>query len=191
MIDQDTQPPDGSGGEAGDDRRQVVDAAEVLDHDADVAQVVAPDLLHKLGVVAALDVDPAGARHLGPALRRGDRARRGPPGPAAGAAGIPWAARDRPGQPDRLALQQEGVGQREHPPLAVAVLQGDGVLLAEDHGAAEAARAVLDDQAALGRDPRQLRLARPLARHREYVTGVSRARSRPLAASCLRHGDQA
>ena len=77
----------GRGGEARDDGRQVVDALQVLHHDADVAQVVAPDLLHQLGVVLALDVDPAGPGHLGP-------------GPlAAGAATEPEAVRvgPRPG----------------------------------------------------------------------------------------------
>ena len=42
---------------------EVVDAAEVLDDDALDPQVVAPDLLDQLGVVAALDVDPAGPGH--------------------------------------------------------------------------------------------------------------------------------
>ena len=38
---------------------EVVDAAEVLHDDALDAQVVAPDLLDELGVVPALDEDPA------------------------------------------------------------------------------------------------------------------------------------
>ena len=37
MIDQDAEPAHRAGGEAVDYRGQVVDAAEVLDHDADVA----------------------------------------------------------------------------------------------------------------------------------------------------------
>ena len=51
---------------------QVVDAVEVLDDDALDPQVVAPDLLDQLGVVAALDEDPAGAGHprLGAVARR-------------------------------------------------------------------------------------------------------------------------
>ena len=63
---------------------QVVDAVQELDDDADVAQVVAPDLLDQLGVVPALDVDAAGPGYLGPADRRGDRAGCGPGGAAAG-----------------------------------------------------------------------------------------------------------
>src|SRR5260370_8138237 len=45
------------GGEIPDDGGQVVDALQVLHDDADIAQVVAPDLLDQLGVVLALDVD--------------------------------------------------------------------------------------------------------------------------------------
>ena len=78
MIDQHTEPPAAFRGELGDDPGQVVHAAEVLDHHADMAQVVAPDLLDQFGVVPALDVDPAGQRHLRPFGRRGDRAGGGP-----------------------------------------------------------------------------------------------------------------
>ena len=49
--------------------REVIDALQVLDHHADVAQVVAPDLLDQFGVVPALDVDPAGPGDPGPAGR--------------------------------------------------------------------------------------------------------------------------
>src|SRR5260370_36524927 len=83
MIDKNAEPARGCRRESGDDRGQVVDAPQVLHHDADIAQVVAPDLLHELGIVAALDVDPARPRHLGPARRGGDRPRgrsRGSPG---------------------------------------------------------------------------------------------------------------
>ena len=69
VVDQHAEPAPAVRGELGDDARQVVDAAQVLDHHADVPQVVAPDLLDQLGVVPALDVDPAGQRGLGP-LRR-------------------------------------------------------------------------------------------------------------------------
>src|SRR5215207_5786894 len=66
VIDQDPELPPFSGGEVGHDAGEVVDAAEILDDHPNVAQVVAPDLLHQLGVVAPLDIDPAGQRGLWP-----------------------------------------------------------------------------------------------------------------------------
>ena len=56
----------GDGANAGTAAGEVVDAVHRLDDDADVAQVVAPHVLEQLGVVAALDPDPA---------RRGDPGR--------------------------------------------------------------------------------------------------------------------
>ena len=61
---------------------QVVGAVEALDHDPLDAQIVAPDPLDQLGVVHALDPDPAAARDArlgaddGAAPRRGPRRRR-------------------------------------------------------------------------------------------------------------------
>ena len=52
VIYEDPEPPPFSRGEVGHDAGEVVDAAEVLDDHPNVAQVVAPDLLHQLGVVA-------------------------------------------------------------------------------------------------------------------------------------------
>ena len=78
VVDQHTEPPAAFRGEFGDDPGEIVHAAEVLDHYADVAQVIAPDLLDQFGVVPALDVDPAGQRDLRPLGRCGDRAGGGP-----------------------------------------------------------------------------------------------------------------
>jgi hypothetical protein len=64
VIDEDPEPPPFSGSEVGHDAGKVVDAAEVLHNHPNVAQVIAPNLLHQLGVVAALDIDPAGQRVL-------------------------------------------------------------------------------------------------------------------------------
>ena len=80
MINQYAEPPPALGGEVGHDRRQVIDAAEVLHHHADVTEVVAPDPLDQLGVVPALDVDPAGQGGPGPGGRAGDRSGGGPGG---------------------------------------------------------------------------------------------------------------
>ena len=49
----------GTGPEVAEVLGEVVDPAEVLHDDALDAQVVAPDLLDQLGVVPALDEDPA------------------------------------------------------------------------------------------------------------------------------------
>ena len=67
----------GPGPELLDDADQIVDAAEVFDDDALDPQVVAPHLLDQLGVVSALDVDPAGQRDLRLGARHRDRAGRG------------------------------------------------------------------------------------------------------------------
>src|SRR5579875_135706 len=147
MVDEHAEPPAWAGGEAGDDRRQVVDSLLVLDDDADVAQVVAPDLLHEFRVVASLDVDPARPRDSRTGTRRRHRSRGGPCRPARG---LP-AGRGggRPYQRDDLALQQERRGaERENPAPAVPVLQRDSVLVAAGHGAAEAAFGILDDEPA-------------------------------------------
>ena len=61
---------------------QVVDAAEELHDDALDPQVVAPDLLDQLGVVAALDEDPAGPGDPGLGAVDGDRAAGGARRPA-------------------------------------------------------------------------------------------------------------
>ena len=74
VIDEDAEPAHRPGAEVGDYRGQVVNAAQVLHDDTHVAQVIAPDLLHQLSVVAALDVDPAGPGDPGPAGRGGDGA---------------------------------------------------------------------------------------------------------------------
>ena len=78
MVDEHAEPAPGAGPELVDDVDQIVDAAEVLDHHSLDAQVVAPHLLDKLGVVAALDVDPAGERHPGARSGNRHRARCGP-----------------------------------------------------------------------------------------------------------------
>ena len=76
VVDQHADPALGAGTEVAQVLGQVVDAAEVLHDDALDPQVVAPDLLDELGVVPALDVDPALPGH--PRLRAvdGDRAGR-------------------------------------------------------------------------------------------------------------------
>ena len=76
VVDEHADPAAGSGPEVAQVAGQVVDAAEVLDDDALDPQVVAPDLLDQLGVVAALDEDPAGPGDPRPGAVDGDRAGR-------------------------------------------------------------------------------------------------------------------
>ena len=75
VVDEDADAALGPGPEVAQVLGEVVDALEVLDDDALDPQVVAPDLLDELGVVPALDEDPAGARD--PRLGAGDRDRPG------------------------------------------------------------------------------------------------------------------
>ena len=73
MVDQDADAALGTGLEVAQVVGEVVDAAEELHDDALDAQVVTPDLLDELGVVAALDEDPArpGDARLGALHRDG------------------------------------------------------------------------------------------------------------------------
>src|SRR6202035_3930627 len=160
VVDEDAESPPFLRLEVADDGRQVVDPFQVLDDDADIPQVVAPDLLHQFRVVLALDVDPAGLGDLGPLPRRGDGPGGGPPSDISGY----FSFRRRLYQRDPLALKQERAWQREHPPLAEPVLKRHGARLDRDHRAAEPAFEVLDDQVTLGLylrhwTPPRLRLA--------------------------------
>ena len=112
VVDEHAEPALRPGREVAHHRRQVVDAAEVLDDDALDAQVVAPHLLDQLGVVPALDVDPAaagdpgaGAGHRRPTRRRYAGA---PPPRARRRAGPARPARRRPGSPARAGRPGAG-----------------------------------------------------------------------------------
>ena len=126
MVDQHADPALGPGPEVAQVLGEVVDAAEVLDDDALDPQVVAPDLLDELGVVAALDEDPARARHPRRWSGHGDR-----PGRRTRAARRAPCAHGR-GQHHRPALEQEAGAEREGAPLAAPVLQGERVEVAVD-----------------------------------------------------------
>ena len=151
MVNQDAETPAGRGGEARHDGGEVVDPLQVLHHDPHLAQVIAPDLLHQLGIVLAFHEDAAGPGHLGPAGWRRHRPRGGPRPPGLAAA-VRRSGRD---EGDRLTVQQEGRwGEREHPPLAAAVFERHRALLVTDHRAAEPPLGVLHHQVALGLDLR-------------------------------------
>jgi len=146
VVDQHPEPSAPVGRELPHQRRQVVHAVERLDDDPLDPQVVPPHPLDELRVVLALHPDPAATRDpRGEALHRHRAARR--------TAGGPVDRDDRPGEGDRLALEQEHP-EREHPDLAVPVLQADVLLVAGDDRAAPAAEHLLDHQARLGRHRR-------------------------------------
>ena len=103
VVDQHAEATAGPGRERPHHVGQVVDAVEALHHHALDPEVVAPHLLDQLGVVDALDEDPAGPGHAGRRAGHGHRARRRAPGrrrrrPAGGAApGSTVLAGDREG----------------------------------------------------------------------------------------------
>ena len=129
---------------------QVVHAVHHLDDDALDAQVVAPDLLDELGVVAALDVDPRPARDPGPGALNGDRPARGTRRslPRIGESGRRCG--HRLGQGHRPAVDEEAGPEREGPDPPAAVLEVDDVhaagLLDPDHGAHPAGLDLLDHE---------------------------------------------
>ncbi len=126
VVEQDADLAGGSRCEAGEHLLEAVGAVEQLDDDALDAQVVAPDLLDELGVVATLDEDPAGAGHARPGAghrhRSGRRAGRG------------RGRRDptRGDEDHRLALEQEAGAEGEGTASAATVLERERVQVAID-----------------------------------------------------------
>ena len=62
VVDEHAQPSSRPGLELGHDAHQVVHPAEVFHDDTFDPQVLAPHLRDEFGVVATLNIDPAGAR---------------------------------------------------------------------------------------------------------------------------------
>ena len=60
MVQQDGEASMGLGVEGSNRSLEIVRSVEGFDHDADAAQIVAPDLLDQFGVMYALDPDSAG-----------------------------------------------------------------------------------------------------------------------------------
>lgn len=156
MVDEHAHPAARTGGEVPDGRVEVVDSVEHLDDDPLDAQVVAPDLLHEFGVVAALDEDARPARDLRldaldgsrPRRRAGRRRPRGRQPRLLG--GLWWREHDRP------AVDEEARPELEPLEAAVPVLEVHDVLAAgllDAHdGTDPTGGRVLDDQTRLGRD---------------------------------------
>ncbi len=107
MVDQHAELASLPGCERSDDRRQVVDAVQRLDHDARDAEVVAPYLLDQFGVMHALDVDPRGGRTL--AGRPGQQLSRSRFGSTAG---CPARTAAEPAAPARLRAERSSSAGR-------------------------------------------------------------------------------
>ena len=147
VVDQHAEPAPRPGGEAAHRRRQVVDAVQRLDHDPLDAQVVAPHLLDELGVVDALDPDPAGPRDpraSAPSTAiEPEAVTRGPVAAAADAAG-----RRATGSPSIRKPAPYPNDLRAPAP----VLEHHRLLVRRHHRPAPAGLGVLDDQPGFGRD---------------------------------------
>ena len=114
----------------------------MLDDDTLDAQVLTPHLRDEFGVVAALDIDPAGAGDPGAGARHRDRAGRG-----SGRGG--GRRTTRRGEDHRTALQQITGTQGKPAGVAVPVLQVDAAVFDSDHRADVAGLRVLNDHAEL------------------------------------------
>jgi hypothetical protein len=113
VVDEHRQPASRTGPEAPHPLDEVVDAAHRLDHDAELAQVVAPHPLQQPGVVAALDPDP---RRLGDLGRRPVDDQRPSGGPAQPRSGGRRGGRAHEGH--GLAVHRERAGPVPEPVLA-------------------------------------------------------------------------
>ncbi len=110
MIEQDPQPATRASSEPAHCVGQIVGAVQRFDHDALDPEIVAPDVLDQLGVVDALDPDPAGPGHPRrrvaappPSPTRSARPRRRP-------AGAPPASTRSP----RTRTRRRAAGTRGH-----------------------------------------------------------------------------
>ena len=111
VVEQHAEPATGPGVEVADDVGEVVHAVEPLDDDAELAEVVAPDLLDELGVVDALHEDAAGPGHPG---RPGAR-RRPSPTPSPRRGGGTGAGRRAWPAPRRRGTRPAGCGAAGRP----------------------------------------------------------------------------
>jgi hypothetical protein len=117
----------------------IVDTAQVFDHDALDAQIVAPDLFDEFGVMASFDVDAAGQRDASAAPLHRNRTRCGPDrGSRTGLAG---------GCEDHgLPVDEEAGPHREWPSATVPVFELDPAELDTHHRTDVTGLRILDDQ---------------------------------------------
>ncbi len=161
------------------DRREIVDASEIFDDHPDVAEVIAPDLLDKLGVMTTLDEDSTRQRHLGLLrLLRRPRTR--------GRVLRARAARSHGRfQRDGFPFEQETWPEGEPSALALAILEKDDPVLPADDGPHE----VIELHHHAQFDWGVLRLLQVclLPAWRQHVVGVAihaRKRTTSARASC-------
>ena len=151
VVDQDAEAPSGARGQVADGVGEVVHAVQHLDHDALDPQVVAPDSLDQLGVVAALDEDPRPTSRPRPQPVDGARA-----GRRAGLlrAGRRQPGRDRGDEAHRASVDPEPGAEREGAGDAVPVLEHHQMdapaLLGAQYRPAPAGLDVLDDDTHVG-----------------------------------------
>jgi hypothetical protein len=144
VVNQYTEPPPGTRRELCDDVHQFVYAAKLLDDDTFDPEILAPYLRDEFGVVATLDIDPAGAGDSGASTRHGDRAGRRPGsssrrGPA------------RRSEDDGTAVEQIPRAQRETTDVAASIFQVDSTVFDSHHRAHIAGLGVLDHETQVGR----------------------------------------
>ncbi len=121
------------------DVAEQVDPVETLDDDPLRAQVVAPDLLHELGIVAAFHEDAARPGDPGSGCGGRERSRCGPTRPLR-------AGRDRRDEHDGPPLEQEPRAEGEQPRASMTVLELHQAPGDADDGTAVAVLGALDDQ---------------------------------------------
>jgi hypothetical protein len=163
VVNENAEPAPRTGPELRHDAYQVVDAAEVLDDDTLDAQVLAPHLRDEFRVVAALDVDSAGAGDPGADTRNRDRSRRR-------SARRGRRSAPRCGEDHRTALEQVPRTQGKTAGATVSVFQVDAAIFHSDHRADVATFYVLDDHAEFNRLLSRERLAPTRG---EYVGSIA------------------
>jgi len=179
MVDEDAQPAVRARLELAHHRHHVVEAVHGFHDDAQLAQVVAPYVLHQFGIVLALYPYATGCSKACPLRRRSLHRAAG--GDLRAGADRP---RRRPGERDRLAIDEEAarfVG--EFACAAVAVAQGDGAGVGRDHVATEAAGAILHDETWCRRHDAVLRPLTGLVEIVEDVAAVAHGASTVGAAA--------
>jgi hypothetical protein len=117
----------------------VVDPRKELDDDAFDPQVVAPDALNELGVVAALDEDAARQGYPRASILDSE-------GTGRGSLRSRGGRRDGFDELDPGAVDEEAPAERERSDGAVAIFEVHESAAPGDHGAGESARRVLDDE---------------------------------------------
>ncbi len=147
MVEQDPETPCRPRPEAPHGGFEPVGAVEALDDDTLGPQVVAPDLLHELGVVDALDPDATGAGGAGRETLDGDRTRRGAAHGPVGGVGSGDAQGDGPTVDEDAAVDVAELV------VAAPVVTHDEQGWPElDDGPDDAGAPVLDDEAGAGVD---------------------------------------